>query len=229
MRVAIIGGGPSGLVQLKVLNEMHQRFPVPAFEVRLFETYDQLGGVFLHHVYEDAELVSSKYLTTFSDFRARSEDSDFFSADRYREYLEDYATHFQLWPYINLNTKVKSIRRGDTSEHVVTYQTSDEEAVEWECDAIAVCSGVHSTPNMPNLPGIENVPVVMHSSEFKTREQFGQGKTVMVIGSGETGADVCYLAITSNTDRVILCHRDGWLGAPKVTLLSYIPQCQVCY
>ncbi|PON30374.1 hypothetical protein TGAM01_v200814 [Trichoderma gamsii] len=194
MRVAIIGGGPSGIVQLKTLTEAHRRFSVPPFEVRLFESQDRLGGIFSSHSYEEAELVSSKYLTTFSDFRARSEDDDFFTTDRYLEYLDDYATHFKLWPYINLKTWVKSIRRGSSSEHIVTYRTSNGEEIEWECDAIAVCSGVHATPNIPDLPGIEHVPVVMHSSEFKSREQFGKGKTVMVVGSGETAADIAYLA-----------------------------------
>lgn len=222
MRVAIIGGGPSGIVQLKVLTEAHRRFSVAPFEIRLFESHHRLGGIFAHHSYEEAELVSSKYLTAFSDFRPRSDDADFFSADRYLEYLDDYATHFELWPYIHLNTWVKSVRRGDASEHVVTYRTAAGEEVEWECDAVAVCSGVHAIPNMPNLPGIEHVPVAMHSADFKTREQFGKGKTVMVIGSGETGADLCYLAVTGETERVILCHRDGWLGAPKACLYTVL-------
>ncbi|GFP54915.1 monooxygenase ptmN [Trichoderma asperellum] len=179
MRVAIIGGGPSGIVQLKTLTEAHRRFPVPPFEVRLFESQDRLGGIFSSHTYEEGELVSSKYLTAFSDFRARSDDADFFATDRYLEYLDDYATNFELWPYIHLNTWVKSVRRGGSREHIVTYRTSTCEEVEWECDAIAVCSGVHAAPNIPDLPGIEHVPVVMHSSEFKSREQFGKGKTVV--------------------------------------------------
>ncbi|KAH7124716.1 hypothetical protein EDB81DRAFT_212400 [Dactylonectria macrodidyma] len=216
MRVAIIGAGPSGLVQLKTLATAHEYFPSEEpFELKLFESYDKVGGVFLHHVYEDTELVSSKFLTTFSDFRPLREDNDFLSATRYREYLEQYTTHFNLWPYIHLNTAVTGIRRGDVSEHVVSYKGPDGKEVEWECDALAVCSGVHSKAYMPDIPGIENVPTVLHSSEFKKREQFGTDKTVMVLGAGETGCDMCYLAITSPTKRVVFCHRDGWIGAPK--------------
>ncbi|CAM1504267.1 Fc.00g018580.m01.CDS01 [Cosmosporella sp. VM-42] len=215
MRVAIIGGGPSGLVQLKVLLEAHQRFPIEPIEVRLFESYSKIGGIFFHHSYEDGELVSSKYLTTFSDFRPRKDEPDFFSSDRYLEYLDDYASYFRLWPHINLSTKVKSVRRGDHSEHVVAYETPDGKIIEWECDAIAVCSGVHAIPNLPVLSGVEHVPTVMHSSDFKKREQFGKDKTVVILGSGETSADLAYLAITAETKQVVLCHRDGWLGAPK--------------
>ncbi|KAL7918787.1 hypothetical protein ACQKWADRAFT_316255 [Trichoderma austrokoningii] len=208
MRVAIIGGSPSGIVQLKTLTEAHRRFSIPPFDNRL-------GGIFSSHSYEEGELVSSKYLIAFSDFRPRADDADFFTTDRYLEYLDDYATHFELWPHINLNTWVKSVRRGGSREHIVTYRTSTGEEIEWECDAITVCSGVHAAPNIPDLPGVEHVPIVMHSSEFKSREQFGKGKTVMVVGSGETAADIAYLAVTGDTDRVILCHRHGWLGTPK--------------
>ncbi|KAH6996922.1 hypothetical protein EDB80DRAFT_137053 [Ilyonectria destructans] len=215
MRVAIIGGGPSGLVQLKVLLEAHQRFSVAPFEVKLFESYSKIGGIFFHHSYEDGELVSSKYLTTFSDFRPTLDEPDFFSTERYLEYLDAYASHFRLWPHINLSTAVKSVRRGVDSAHVVTYQTPDGEVVEWECDALAVCSGVHAIPHIPDIPGLERVPSVMHSSAFKTREQFGKDTTVVILGSGETGADVSYLAVTADTKKVVLCHRDGWIGAPK--------------
>lgn len=218
MRVAIIGGGPSGLVQLKVLLEAHRRFDVGPIEVRLFESHSKIGGIFFHHSYEEGELVSSKYLTTFSDFRSRPNEPDFFSSDRYLEYLDAYASHFGLWPFIHLDTEVKSVRRGNRSEHIVTYQTAGEAVEEWECDAIAICSGVHSIPNIPVLPGVEHVPTVMHSSEFKTRSQFGKDKTVMILGSGETGADLAYLAITGETKKVIFSHRDGWLGAPKVNM-----------
>lgn len=87
---------------------------------------------------------------------------------------------------------------------------------EWECDAVAVCSGLHLTPSIPHIPGIERVQMVMHSSDFQARKQFGVGKTVLVIGSGETGADIAYLAVTSSTRRVIMSHRNGFHLAPKV-------------
>lgn len=96
----------------------------------------------------------------------------------------------------------------------------------WECDAIAVCSGLHVTPSIPDVPGIENVPVVKHSAQFKSREEFGTDKTVVILGTGETGIDLAYLAVTSPTKRVILCHRDGFLGAPKVSAATCSPNVQ---
>lgn len=93
-----------------------------------------------------------------------------------------------------------------------------------EFDAVAVCSGLHVTPNIPELAGIENVPKTLHSSQFKARADFGKDTSVLVLGTGETGMDVGYLAVTSPTKAVTMCHRNGFLAAPKVG-----PIAQCCY
>lgn len=62
----VIGGGPAGLVSLKYLLEYgtgDEEDPV------LVEMEDDIGGTFRYRGYENAELVSSKQLTCFSDFR----------------------------------------------------------------------------------------------------------------------------------------------------------------
>ncbi|KAI1388113.1 FAD/NAD(P)-binding domain-containing protein [Hypoxylon trugodes] len=219
MRVAVIGAGPSGLVTLKYLKTAHHYFPGKPIEAMLFEAESGVGGTFSQRAYEDAELVSSKFLTAFSDFRAHDDDPDFLSAERYVEYLNDYCNHFSLWSDINLSTKVVAVKRRPGGGHVIHYRKAndaDAEVLTYECEAVAVCTGLHVTPNIPAIPGIEKVPVVKHSSEFKKREEFGRDKTVVVLGSGETGIDIAHLAVTSPTRRVVLTHRDGFLGAPKV-------------
>jgi phytoene dehydrogenase-like protein len=73
MRVAVIGGGPSGLVTLKYLLTAHEYHAVEPIDVRLFETKDTIGGTFRYRVYEDAEvdlcLISKASLTSRSSFR----------------------------------------------------------------------------------------------------------------------------------------------------------------
>lgn len=233
MRVAVIGAGPGGLVTLKYLKEAHKFFNIDPIEVRLFEREGAVGGTFTQRTYEDAEvsslcathswliadydiqLVSSKYLTCFSDFRADLDDPDFLSAERFIRYLKEYADYFHLWPEISLNTSVTSVRRGQAGGHVVHYRGADGADMKWECDAVSVCTGLHVTPNIPDVKGIDKVKVVKHSSQFKKRDEFPQGGTVVVLGTGETGMDIAHLAVTSPTKRVVLCHRQGFLGAPK--------------
>jgi dimethylaniline monooxygenase (N-oxide forming) len=56
MKVAIIGGGPSGLVVLKYLTTAHEYFDIEPIEAVLFERENALGGTFKYRVYEDAEV-----------------------------------------------------------------------------------------------------------------------------------------------------------------------------
>jgi dimethylaniline monooxygenase (N-oxide forming) len=56
LRVAVIGGGPAGLVTLKYLLEAHRFFPGVEIEADLFEKEEDIGGVFSYGVYEDAEV-----------------------------------------------------------------------------------------------------------------------------------------------------------------------------
>ncbi|KAF9769751.1 hypothetical protein IL306_012791 [Fusarium sp. DS 682] len=215
MKVAIIGGGPAGLATLRFLAHAHEYFPIPPIEVRLLEAEAQVGGTFSYRVYEDAELVSSKYLTAFSDFRLPDDAPDFVTPEVYVQYLKDYATHFGLWPMIECNTKVEKVRRGPNNiGHVISLR-GERGPFDWECDAVAVCSGINVNPVMPYIEGIERVPAVIHSSQLKSRAQFGENTNVYIMGAGETGMDLAYLAVTSDAKTVTLCHRDGFFCAPK--------------
>lgn len=140
---------------------------------------------------------------------------------RYLEYLDEYCTHFALWKYIELNTRVKKLRRKGAG-HVITFKKrvqsregTQEES--WECDAVAICTGLHVEPHMPQVEGIDYVPIVIHSSKFKGKSDFGEDKNIVVLGVGETGMDIAHLAVTSPSPRsVTICHRRGFLGGPKI-------------
>mgnify|MGYP003634827126 FL=1 len=116
-----------------------------------------------------------------------------------------------------LSTTVNKVTRRGNGGHLVKY-THGNTIDQWECDAVAVCSGLHVEPYIPYIKGIENIPKVLHSSEFRGRKDFEMGKNVMVLGVGETAMDLSYLAVTSPTKTVTLCHRDSFFFAPKVSV-----------
>ncbi|KOS21847.1 Dimethylaniline monooxygenase 2 [Escovopsis weberi] len=217
-KVAVVGGGPAGLVTLKFLATAHHYFRIPPIQVRCFEAETEIGGIFTHGVYEDAEMVSSRYLTCYSDFRTPRDAPDFLCPAAYVQYLKDYVQAFDLSQHIELNTKVLDISRGlDGQGHVVEISKDNGRTTfAWNCDAVAICSGVHVKPYIPQIPGIERVPTSFHSYSMKTRAQFGVNANVVILGCGETGMDVAHLAITSPTKSVTLCSRDGFFCAPKI-------------
>ncbi|KAI5458174.1 hypothetical protein BGZ63DRAFT_514779 [Mariannaea sp. PMI_226] len=216
MKVAVIGGGPAGLTTLKFLVEAHKFFPIKPIEVRLFEAESEIGGTFVYRVYESAELVSSKYLTAFSDFRFPDSAPDFVTPELYVEYLRLYASFFNLWPFIECQTRVENVRRGPNGRgHILTLRKKDGLSL-WSCDAVAICSGINVNPVIPDIKGIDRVPTVLHACQLKSRAQFGVDKNVIIMGAGETAMDLAHLAVTSKTRSVTLCHRDGFFCAPKI-------------
>ena len=68
MRVAVIGGGPSGLVTLKYLKTAHEFFPSEKpISAKLFERETKIGGAFKHRSYEDAEVCMPSILVMSID------------------------------------------------------------------------------------------------------------------------------------------------------------------
>lgn len=87
---------------------------------------------------------------------------------------------------------------------------------------IALCTGLHVTPAIPVIPGIEHIrglpqseesntgpsPTVFHSAEYKSRSQL-RGRRLMILGTGETGMDLAYEAAKAGAKEVVLCSRAG--------------------
>lgn len=85
---------------------------------------------------------------------------------------------------------------------------------------MAVCTGLHVTPSIPDIPGVNHVlekrdgnkdvsPAVFHSAQYKSRSQL-QGRRIMILGTGETGMDIAYEAAKAGAKEVILCSRAGF-------------------
>lgn len=131
------------------------------------------------------------------------------------DYLYTYAAKFDLFQHICFDTSVVSVKRRNGGHALILQDGGGRQREIW-CDAVAVCSGLHVIPDMPHVEGIERAGTVLHSSEVKSRAQFGVDKNVIVLGAGETAMDLAYLAVTSPTKSVTICHRDGFFCGPKV-------------
>lgn len=90
---------------------------------------------------------------------------------------------------------------------------------------MAICSGLHVKPNIPHIKGIESVPVIMHSSEFEEKEQFG----VVILGTSETRMDISYMAVTSATKSIIVCYRDGSSSLQRQIILPRLSAQSIDY
>ncbi|KAK8854495.1 hypothetical protein IAR55_003233 [Kwoniella newhampshirensis] len=227
----IVGGGPAGLVSLRYVVEYGERWS-EGEEPLLVEMEAEIGGTFRWRGYENAELVSSKQLTCFSDFRYPLDAPDHPSLPDYVKYLNSYVSHFNLTPYIHTATKLLSLSKvpspTDGFKHSAKLQLIDSiskqpigQPICILAKRVIITTGLHVTPNIPIIPGLNskpsspNAPEWIHSSEYKSRPQV-RDKEVLVLGCGETGMDVAYESIMAPSKRVWMGVRTGFLSFPKV-------------
>ncbi len=224
-RVAVIGAGPSGLVTVKeLLDEGHQP--------TCFERAASLGGVFRFGegdgvVWESCRLTSSELLTAFSDFPAPTGRAGHLTVAEYVAYLGAYADAFGVTPRLRFNTTVESVTRDASGNWIVC--TRDQQGTHEEhFDAVAICSGLHQHPYVPPFEGIESFTgTVLHGANYRRPSQL-TGKKVLVVGAGESGADVA-AEVARNAGEAVLSLRRGvavqprkMFGVPKDYLTSRI-------
>lgn len=212
--VAIIGAGAAGLVAARECLRQ-------GFDTRIFEKSDRVGGVWkytseveddllglapkkpLHgSLYKSLRTNLPRKLMSYRDFPFEAEAgvSQFVSHDRVRSYLENFARHFELYPIIEFNDKVESVKPLETGGWSV--ETSNHEAETYH--AVIVGNGHYSKPRIPDIRGMETFNgLLMHSHNYRTPKMF-HGKRVALFGAAASALDLS-LEIQEVADTVYWC------------------------
>lgn len=160
MKVAIIGAGPSALVTAKTLLEASDSDAWFQPSITILESEADIGGTFRYRTYSNATLVSSKQLTSYSDFRLPLEHKDHLTLAEYVQYLQDYTTHFKLRERCQFRMRTKVIKSVKVDGgHLLRYRSLEKENQDGQDRSelfthLCVCSGLHVTPALPNIPGL---------------------------------------------------------------------------
>jgi putative flavoprotein involved in K+ transport len=114
-------------------------------------------------------------------FPARS--VSFPTKDEMADYLEAYAARFDL-PVRTGVTAERLSRVGD--RYLVT--AGDRR---FEADHVVVATGAHHIPKVPAFAaGLDPSIVQLHSSRYRSPAQLGDGGGVLVVGVGNSGAEI---------------------------------------
>jgi len=200
-RVAVVGAGPSGLVTVKELvDEGH----TPT----CFERADGIGGVFrVGEVWESCRLTSSPLLTSFSDFLAPADHLMHLTVGEYVDYLDRYCEAFGLRRHIRFRATVEEVTRNPKGDWTVRIRDAAGTREE-RFDAVALCSGLHQHPYLPRLPGQDTYTgTILHGAQYRRPSQVA-AKRVLVVGAGESGADVA-AEVAANAAETVLSLRRG--------------------
>ncbi|XP_052056897.1 flavin-containing monooxygenase 5-like [Apodemus sylvaticus] len=217
-RVAVIGAGVSGLGAIKCCLE-------EGLEPTCFEKRSDIGGLWKYEeistsgnpgIYKSLTCNTSKEMTAFSDYPIPDHFPNYMHNSKMMEYLRMYARHFGLMKHIQFQTKVCSIKKRpdfSSSGQWDVVVESEETQKTYIFDGIMVCSGYYTEKYFPlqDFEGISKFQgSCLHSWEYKDPGNF-VGKRVVVIGLGNSGADVAG-EISRVAEQVFLSTRQGaWI------------------
>ena len=211
-RICIIGAGPCGITAAKnLLQQGLTNFVV-------FEKNDKIGGNWVysennHHssVYETTHLISSKRLSRYEDFRMPQDYPDYPSHSQVLRYFNEYADHFGVNPFIQLNTTVEKATQTAANQWHIIYRNEhgEHEAI---FDYLLVANGHHWDPLSPEYPG-EFSGEIMHSHQYKNAASF-KNKKVLVVGGGNSACDVA-VEIARVASKTCISMRRGQHIFPK--------------
>lgn len=119
--------------------------------------------------------------------------------DAFAGYLADYAREMRL--DVRLGQRVERVRR-DNDGWLVTSASG-----EWHARAIVIATGQYNIPRMPEWPGRERFRGrVLHAGDYRSGRAFA-GQRVLVIGIGNTGAEIAADLVEQGAARVAVSVR----------------------
>lgn len=211
--VAVIGLGAHGIATVK-------NFLEAGYEVIGFDANEYVGG--LWHWHEGDALTAlptttinvSRERACFTDFPFPDGTGSYPKAAELDKYQNHYCDHFNLWPHLRLGTRVTSVSREDDGRWRLRLKGS-KGGYDLVFDKLIIGTGPHSVTSMPELPGREMfASQILHSRGFKDPAKFA-GKTVVVVGAGNTAADTSTILV-GVAKKIYWSHRHGCALLPRM-------------
>lgn len=182
----VVGAGPGGLSVAAML----RRAGVDALVV---DRADTVGSAWRGH-YDRLHLHTVRWLSSLPGYRIPRRFGKWVARADVVRYLEDYRAHHRL--DVRLSTTVTRIDRA-ANGWVLRCPTGDLEAT-----YVVVATGHNHTPELPQWPGTaEFTGELLHASEYRNARPY-LGKHVLVVGSGNTGAEIAMDLVETNAATV---------------------------
>ena len=171
----IIGAGPGGLAVAGWLRTLGIPF-------ELLEKSGQIAHSWHNH-YDRLCLHTVKQLSHLPHLLLPDAYPLYVPREDLAQYYESYAEKFQLQPHFHQS--VNAIRKVSNG-----WQVQTEEGNIYESPTVVIATGTNRVPNWPHFPGQENFEgTISHSKTYKNPQPY-LGQRVLVVGFGNTGAEV---------------------------------------
>jgi putative flavoprotein involved in K+ transport len=192
--VYVIGGGPGGLATAAALREEGVRAVV-------LEKSDAVGAAWRRH-YDRLHLHTTRRLSGLPGLGIPRSFGRWVSRDDVVRYLEKYTEHHRL----EIVTRVE-ISRIDHAPDGGGWVLHGSGGRELTGTAVVVATGYNHTPYLPDWPGLRDFRgELLHASAYSNAAPYA-GKDILVVGVGNTGAEIAVDLVEGGASRVRLSVR----------------------
>ncbi|MEV6538588.1 NAD(P)/FAD-dependent oxidoreductase [Streptomyces sp. NPDC051665] len=192
--VYVIGGGPGGLAAAYALRAQGIRAVV-------LEKSDRVGASWRRH-YDRLHLHTTRRLSSLPGLTMPRRFGRWVSRDDVVRYLEKYAEVHEL--EIVTGVEVSRVERSADGTGWLLHATGGRELTG---RAVVIATGTNHTPRIPDWPGRDTYTGdLLHAADYRDAQPYA-GQDVLVVGIGNTGAEIAVDLIEGGASRVRLSVR----------------------
>ena len=170
----MIGAGPAGLAAAAMLQAAD-------VDTLVLERAPDIADSWRHH-YDRLHLHTIRWLSGLPGLPIPRSEGPWVSREGVIGYLESYRRHHRI--RVRCNTEVGGLGRTDRGWAVETN------ASPLLAGSVVVATGFNRDPFLPPWPGRESFDgELIHSSDYRNPEPY-RGKDVLVVGTGNSGAEI---------------------------------------
>ncbi|MDH6569653.1 putative flavoprotein involved in K+ transport [Streptomyces sp. SAI-117] len=218
--VYVIGGGPAGLSVAYALRARGVRAVV-------LEKSEQVGASWRRH-YDRLHLHTTRRLSALPGLPMPRRFGRWVARDDVVRYLEKYAEFHELETVTGV--EVSRVERTPDGTGWLLHATGGRELTG---AAVVVATGWNHTPLLPDWPGREEYKgELLHAGEYRNPAPYA-GRDVLVVGVGNTGAEIAVDLVEGGASRVRLSVRTpphivrrstaGWAAQYTGVLVRRLP------
>jgi cation diffusion facilitator CzcD-associated flavoprotein CzcO len=188
----VVGAGPSGLAAAAALKER-------GADPLVLEAGPALGTAWRERRYDRLRLHTVRSLSGLPGLAIPKAYGRWVARDDFVAYLDDYARRFGLEPRVRSN-----VRRIEREGGAWRLELADGQLTSRR---VVVATGFSNLPWLPDWPGRETFAgELLHSADYRSAEPF-RGREVLVVGTGNSGAEIAVDLAEGGASRVRLAVR----------------------
>lgn len=183
-KVLVVGAGPAGLAAAAALQALEVPFD-------LVDRAEHVGGIWNPQredspIWSTMEMISSRAFTQYEDMLQPVSFPEFLRGEQMAKYLRAYAARYNLTEHFRPGVEVRSAH--PFSEGVWQVELSTGEITIYR--AIIAAHGTSERPYLPDWTQQASASTrVIHAKDWTSADGL-EGQRVLVVGSGQSAADI---------------------------------------